>query len=91
MIEKIIKSNSGKTITILFADGAYRNDIFRYLSDNGILIRFKVRKNAKVRLKLNSSCTYQFFWKDVILKDVEIVENRCGYGNNIFFYQEIVW
>ncbi len=37
----------------LFADdGAYdSNDIFRYLSDNGILPCIKVRKNAKVLLK----------------------------------------
>ena len=38
---------------LLFADdGAYDdNDIFRYLSDNGILPCIKVRKNAQVRLK----------------------------------------
>ncbi len=53
LVEDIIKSD-GMTTAIgkLFADGAYdSNDIFRCLSDNGILPCIKVRKNAKVRLK----------------------------------------
>ena len=51
--ENSIKSDSRKiTISKLFADGAYDgNDIFRYLSDNGILPCIKVRKNAKVKWK----------------------------------------
>ncbi len=52
LVEDIIKSDSLTSIGKLFADGAYDgNDIFRYLSDNGILPCIKVRKNAKVRLK----------------------------------------
>ncbi len=53
LVENIIKSDSRKiTISKLFADGAYDgNDIFRYLSDNGILPCIKVRKNAKVKWK----------------------------------------
>ena len=54
LVDNIIKSDSIITITIgkLFADGAYDgNDIFRYLSDNGILPCIKVRKNARVRWK----------------------------------------
>jgi hypothetical protein len=36
----------------LFGDGAYdNNEIFRYLTDNGILPCIKVRKNAKVGWK----------------------------------------
>ena len=36
----------------LLADGAYdSNDIFRFLSENGILPCIKVRKNARIRLK----------------------------------------
>jgi hypothetical protein len=36
----------------LFADGAYdSNDIFRYLTNNGIFPCIKVRKNAQVKLK----------------------------------------
>ena len=36
----------------LFADGAYdNNDVFRCLTDKGILPCIKVRKNAKVRWK----------------------------------------
>ncbi len=52
LVEDIIKSDSMASIGKLFADGAYDgNDIFRCLSDNGILPCIKVRKNAKVRLK----------------------------------------
>ena len=54
LVDNIIKSDGIITTTIgkLFADGAYDgNDIFRYLSDNGILPCIKVRKNARVRWK----------------------------------------
>ena len=55
LVDNIIKSDGIITTTIgkLFADGAYYdgNDIFRYLSDNGILTCIKVRKNARVRWK----------------------------------------
>ena len=50
LIEDIIKSN--KIIGKLFGDGAYDgNDIFRYLSDNGIQPCIKVRKNSRVGWK----------------------------------------
>ena len=50
LVENTIKSY--KIIDKLFGDGAYdSNDIFKYLSDNGILPCIKVRKNAQVRLK----------------------------------------
>ncbi len=53
LMDDVIKSNSiTAAVGKLFADGAYDgNDIFRYLTDNEILPRIKVRKNAKVRLK----------------------------------------
>jgi hypothetical protein len=52
LVDNIIKSDGMTTTGKLFADGAYEgNDIFRYLSDNGILPCIKVRKNAKVRWK----------------------------------------
>ena len=52
LIDGIIKSDRKLTVGKLFADGAYdSNDIFRYLSDNGILPCVKVRKNARVRWK----------------------------------------
>ena len=52
LVNNIIKSDNMTTIGKLFADGAYDgNDIFRYLSDNGILPCIKVRKNARVRWK----------------------------------------
>jgi hypothetical protein len=54
LVNDVIKSDNLTPIAIgkLFADGAYDgNDIFRYLSDNGILPCIKVRKNSKVRLK----------------------------------------
>jgi IS5 family transposase len=51
LVQNIIKSNSA-TASKLFADGAYdSNEIFRYLSDNGILPCIKVRKNARVGWK----------------------------------------
>ncbi len=52
LVDGVIKSDSVTAAAIgkLFADGAYEgNDIFRYLSDNGILSCIKVRKNSKVR------------------------------------------
>jgi hypothetical protein len=52
LVDNIIKSDGMTTTGKLFADAAYEgNDIFRYLSDNGILPCIKVRKNAKVRWK----------------------------------------
>ncbi len=52
LVDNIARSDNVTTIGKLFADGAYDgNDIFRYLSDNGILPCIKVRKNSKVRLK----------------------------------------
>ena len=52
LVENIIKSDRKLTIGKLFTDGAYEgNDIFRYLSDNGILPCIKVRKNARVGWK----------------------------------------
>ena len=38
----------------VFADGSYdSNNVFRCLTDNGMLPCIKVRKSAKVRLKTN--------------------------------------
>ena len=52
LVDNVARSDNVTTIGKLFADGAYDgNDIFRYLSDNGILPCIKVRKNAKVRWK----------------------------------------
>jgi hypothetical protein len=54
LVENVIKSNSvTAAIGKLFADGgAYdSNDIFRYLTNNGIFSCIKVRKNAQVKLK----------------------------------------
>src|SRR6185503_10547131 len=52
LVDEIIDSDSITTIGKLFADGAYEgNDIFRYLSDNGILPCIKIRKNARVGWK----------------------------------------
>ena len=56
LVDEIIDSDSMTTIGKLFADGAYEgNDIFRYLSDNGILPCIKVRKNAIVGWKKGKS------------------------------------
>src|SRR6185437_15387322 len=52
LIENIIKSDNMVSIGKLFGDGAYEgNNIFRFLSDNGIQPCIKVRKNARVRWK----------------------------------------
>ncbi len=41
---------------IFTGDGTYDgNDIFRYLSDSGIMPCIKVRKNAQVRLKKDAA------------------------------------
>ena len=52
LVENVIESDKKITIGNLFADGAYDgNEIFRYLSDNGILPCIKVRKNSRVKWK----------------------------------------
>ncbi len=54
LVDGVIKSDHMTALAIgkLFADGAYdSNNIFRYLSDNGILPCIKVRKNARIKLK----------------------------------------
>ena len=53
LVDDMIKSNKiTAAVGKLLADGAYdNNDVFRYLSDNGILPCIKLRKNSRVRLK----------------------------------------
>ncbi len=52
LLENVIESDKKITISKLFAGDTYdSNDIFRCLSDNGIMPCIKVRKNARVRLK----------------------------------------
>ena len=52
LVDEAIKSDNMISIGKLFADGAYEgNDIFGYLSDNGIQPCIKVRKNARIRWK----------------------------------------
>jgi hypothetical protein len=53
LVNDVIKSNNITAIGKLFADGASydSNDIFRCLTDNGILPCIKVRKNSRVRWK----------------------------------------
>jgi hypothetical protein len=52
LIENIIKSDNMVSIGKLFGDGAYdSNNIFSFLSDNGIQSCIKVRKNSRVRWK----------------------------------------
>jgi hypothetical protein len=48
LVNDAIKSDKKIVIGNLFADGAYdSNDIFRYVSDNGIQPCIKVRKNSR--------------------------------------------
>ena len=52
LVDNIKKSDRKTTVFKLFADGAYDgNDVFGYLSDNGILPCTKTRKNARIKLK----------------------------------------
>jgi hypothetical protein len=85
LVKNIIKSDSVTAIGRLFGDdGAYdSNEIFRYISDNGILPCIKVRNNAQVRLKTghilrNLSVISQKKdlqkWKDSVYEQRWIVE-----------------
>ncbi len=67
LIENIIKLDSMVSIGKLIADdGAYEgNNIFSFLTDNGILPCIKVRKNARVRLK-----------KGNILRNLSVLDQR---------------
>ena len=95
LVENIIKSNNMAAIGKLFVDGAYDgNDIFKYLSDNGILPCIKVRKNAQVQLKKghilrNLSVIAQKNdlqkWKD----SVSWTKMDCR--NCVFRYKKNVW
>ena len=75
LVGNIIKSNNMTSIGKIFADdGAYdSNDIFRCISYYGILPCIKVRKNAKVRLKKDTSLEiYQLYPKEMICKNGRI-------------------
>jgi hypothetical protein len=75
LVENIIESDSITTIGKIFGDAAYdNNDVFRYLSDNGILPCIKVRKtvlelDGKRRTSLE---IYQFWPRKVICKNARI-------------------
>ena len=50
LVEDILRTNGCSMIDKLIADGAYdSNDIFRCLSEKGIVPCIKVRKNSRVR------------------------------------------
>ncbi|CAN5724753.1 hypothetical protein BH23THE1_BH23THE1_11510 [soil metagenome] len=50
LVEDILRTNGCSMIEKLLADGAYdSNDIFRCLSEKGIVPCIKVRKNSRVR------------------------------------------
>ena len=50
LVEDILRTNGCSMIYMLIADGAYdSNDIFRCLSEKGIVPCIKVRKNSRVR------------------------------------------
>jgi hypothetical protein len=76
LVENIIESDS-VTVSIgkLFADdGAYDgNEIFNFLADNGIHPCIKVRKNARIKLKNETSLeTFQSWHKEMICKNGKI-------------------
>ena len=80
LIDNVIESDKQITIGNLFADGAYDgNEIFRHLSDNGILPCIKVRKNSRIRLTKgnilrNLSVLAQ-------RNDIQIWKDSTNYGN----------
>ena len=78
LVEDIAKSKS-VTIDMILADGTYDgNDIFRCLSDNGILPCIKVRKNARIKLKTNH-----------ILRNLSVISQRNDlqrWKDNIVIY-----
>ena len=52
LVNEVIESDSMVSIGKLIADGAYDgNEIFKFLTDNGILPGIKLRKNSRVRWK----------------------------------------
>ena len=66
LVENIIKSDSVTTTAIgkLFADGASdSNDIFRCISDNGILPSISVRKNARFKFKTGNILRNLSVWR----------------------------
>ncbi len=95
LVDSILKSDKKIAIGKLFGDGAYdSNDIFRHLSDNGILPCIKVRKNSKVRLKTghilrNLSVLAQKNdlqkWKD------SVIWTKVDCRNCVFLFKEKVW
>ena len=79
LVDETKKSDRKTTVCKLFADGAYDgNDVFRYLSDNGILPCIKTRKNARIKPKTTIFSNFSVLaqrnglqrWKD-----------RLGYGH----------
>ena len=70
LVNDILKSDSMTTIDKLFGDGAYEGtDVFRFLGDNGIQSCIKVRKNARIKLKKETSLEIYPCWhKEIICK-----------------------
>jgi hypothetical protein len=69
LVDDIKKPDEKTTVCKLFADGGTYdgNDVFRCLSDNGILPCIKTRKNARIKLKTNH-----------ILRNLSVIEQRNG-------------
>ncbi len=51
LVDDVMESDKETTVGKLFADGAYDDEIFRFLADNGIQPCIKVRKNSRIRWK----------------------------------------
>ena len=96
LVNDVIKSDKRITIGKLIAEyGAYDgNEIFRYLSDNGILPCIKVRKNSIVKWKKgnilrNLSVLAQKNdiqkWKD------SVIWTKMDCRNSVLLFKEKVW
>ncbi len=99
LVDGVIKSDSmtaAAAMGKLFANGVYdNNDIFRYLSDKGILPCIKVRKNARVGWKKenilrNLSVLTQ---KNDLQKwnEDSVIWTKMDCRNRVLLYKKNVW
>jgi len=89
LVNDVIKSYDVTAIGKLFDDGDYdSNDIFRYLTDNGIMPCIKVRKNTIVIWKKGN-----FFRNLAVLaqrNDLQKWKEAVDRRNRVFLYKENV-
>ena len=94
LVDNVKKSDRKTTVCKLFADGAYDgNDVFRYLSDNGILPGIKTIKNARIKLKTNHILrNLSIQNRETVCKDGRMAQamDTDGRRNRVFLTKENV-